>query len=296
MSARGECIGGLRWVFAPLALLCALGALSAPAEAAGVAMVTDLQGKANASSDGRSRELTILAELEAGATVQLGAGATCVALYLDAGDEYVFKGPATIEFGAGQPNVKSGARPERRNLSLGTGGREVRIRPVGMAQGAMVMRGPRTDARIQLLSLSRTRTLETQPEFRWTGLQPGLKYRFELSDETGAVLHEAQIEATSLKLPAGIRLREGVPHTWEVSTRLPDGKKYSSSAEFAVAPAELRARAEALRPSASTPLSTRIAFAAWLDQVELRDEARKIWKTASAERPEDATLKTLAAQ
>ena len=83
--------------------------LAASAQAAGVAMVTDLQGKAVASIAGRSADLTILADIEPGTKVELAAGATLVALYLESGDEYVFKGPAAIEFRPGQPQVLTGA-------------------------------------------------------------------------------------------------------------------------------------------------------------------------------------------
>ena len=279
------------------AFLALFLATSAPLFAQGVAMVTDLQGKATtAGTDGRPRDLTILAEVAAGAQVQVSAGATLVALYLDSGDEYVVKGPAAVAFKASQPEGISGAKPEKRGPSLGKGGKDIRIKPIGVAQGAMVMRGFRTGARIQLLNLHKTRTLETQPEFRWQELQPGVKYQFELADDTGRSVHEAQVEATSFKLPANVALKEGVPYTWEVSTRLNDGRKYSSSADFAVAPADIRAQAAALRPASSAPLSSRIAYAAWLDQVELKDEARKYWKTAAAERPEDPRLKALAEQ
>jgi hypothetical protein len=123
-----------------------------------------------------------------------------------------------------------------------------------------------------------------------------LKYGFELSDETGRTVFETKVEGTSLRLPASVQIKEGVPYTWDVSTRLPDGRKYSSSADFAVAAAALRAQAESLRPPASAPLSTRIAYAAWLNGAELKDEARKYWKEASAERPDDARLKALAEQ
>jgi hypothetical protein len=58
----------------------------------------------------------------------------------------------------------------------------------------------------------------------------------------------------------------------------------------------LRAQAEVLRPAAAAPLSTRVAYAAWLDQMELKDEARKYWKAAAAERPDDPRLKSLAEQ
>jgi hypothetical protein len=283
----------VRRAMAPL-LVGALGALATVAQGAGVAMVTDLTGKATAASAGRSREVTILAELDAGARVELGAGATLVALYLDAGDEYVFKGPATIDFKPGQPEVPAGAKPEKRALALGKGGKDVRIKAVGMTQGAIVMRSVRTDARIQILSLNRTRTLDLPLQFRWKELQPGVKYDFELADDAGRVVLETVVDATSFTLPASVQVKEGVPFTWQVSARLPDGKKYSNAAEFVVAPAELRAQAEALRPASAAPLSTRIAYAAWLDQADLKDEARKYWQAAAAERPEDPRLKALA--
>lgn len=295
MNARVHLMILLRRAAAPV-LVCVVAALSSWVHAAGVAMVTDLQGRATASSDGRTRDLTILAELEATARVQLDSGATLVALYLDAGDEYVFKGPSTIEFKPGAPEVLGGAKPERRNLSLGKGGKDVRIKAVGVTQAAIVMRSVRPDARIQLLTLNKTRTLERSPEFRWKDLRPGQKYSFELDDETGRAVFESVVDAPSLRLPASVRMEEGVPYTWKVSAQLPDGTKYSSSAEFAVAAADLRARAEFLRPPASSALSTRIAYAAWLDGMELKDEARKYWKAAAAERPGDTRLRELAEQ
>jgi hypothetical protein len=276
-------------------LACALGLIAASAQAAGVAMVTDLQGKAVASSAGRSADMTILADIEPGTRVELAAGATLVALYLDSGDEYVFKGPAAIEFRPGQPQVLSGAPPERRSLDLGKGAKPIRIKPVGMTQGAIVMRGIRPDPRLQLLNLNRTRTLDTAPVFLWSELQPGQKYGFELRDDTGRVVYETEVSATSVKLPSTLRLAEGAAYTWAVSARLQDGRKYSSTAEFALAAADVRAEAEALRPPASSPLSTRVAYAAWLEQMGLKDEARKYWKAAAAERPEDTRLRSLSA-
>jgi hypothetical protein len=295
MRARAGFTAVLRNALAPL-LLAAIGLLSATAQGAGVAMVTDLQGKATASSQGRSRDLAILDELEAEALVQLDPGTTLVVLYLDTGYEYVCKGAATIEFRPGQPEAQGGPKPERRNLAVGKGGKEIRIKSVGMVQGAMVMRSIRADTQIQLLNLDKARTLETRPEFRWKELQPGLEYGFELIDETGRTILESQVTATSMALPANVRLREGVPYVWKVSARLPNGRTYASSSEFAIAPADVRAQARDLRPPASAPLSARIAYAAWLDQMELKDEARKYWAAASAERPESPRLRALAVQ
>ena len=295
MRARADFIAFLRHAIAPL-LVCAIGLLPATAQGAGVAMVTDLQGKATASIQGRSRDLTILDELEAEALVQLDPGTTLVVLYLDTGYEYVCKGAAAIDLRPGQPEAQSGAKPERRNLTLRKAGKDIRIRPMGMVQGAMVMRGIRADTQIQLSSLDKTRTLETRPAFRWKELEPGLEYGFELDDETGRTIFEAQVKETSLDLPAGVKLREGVPYVWKVSARLPNGRTLTSSSGFAIAPADVRAQARELRPAASAPLSARIAYAAWLDQMDLKDEARKYWIAASAERPESSRLRALAAQ
>ena len=281
----------LRWlVFAVLTVG------SATAHCAGVAMVTDLQGKAALPADGKARDVTILAELAAGTRVDLDSGATMVALYIDTGDEYIFKGPAQIVFRPGQPEVVKGAAPQKRGAVLGMGGKDIRIKPVGVTQGAIVMRSAHPAARIKLLTLSGTKTLETQPEFKWQELQPGLTYQFEISDDSGRALQEAKVTGTTFKLAPNVTLVAGANYMWEVSTRLPNGLKYSTAGDFSIAPPELRAQAEVLRPAASAALSTRVAYAAWLDQMELKDEARKYWRALSAERPDDARLKALAAE
>lgn len=58
--------------------------------------------------------------------------------------------------------------------------------------------------------------------------------------------------------------------------------------------AELNARIAELRPAANAPFSERVAFAAWLEQLQLKDEARVYWKALAAERPDSATLRALA--
>jgi hypothetical protein len=90
------------------------------------------------------------------------------------------------------------------------------------------MRSARPAARIRLLNLSGTQTLETQVEFRWQAPQPGLKYQFELIDDTGHTLYEAQLETTTLRPPASVQLIAGA--LYGASARLPDGRKYRTPA------------------------------------------------------------------
>ena len=56
---------------------------------------------------------------------------------------------------------------------------------------------------------------------------------------------------------------------------------------------ELRAKIDAARPKPGASVSERVAFAAWLEQLELRDEAKAYWKALAAERPDSARLKDL---
>ena len=78
--------------------------------------------------------------------------------------------------------------------------------------------------------------------------------------------------------------------------RLANGRRYLSAGDFSIATAELRERVEALRPATGAPVSEPVAYAAWLEQEELKDEARKHWRALAAERPEDARLRALAAE
>ena len=287
---RSNAIRGWRLLAFTAIALSASGAATSPVQAQSVAMVTDVSGQVSGAAP-----VTILSEIAADARVQLDAGSRLVALYLKSGDEYTFTGPAQVQFRADEPLVTGGARPQRKASPVSRGG-NVRIKPVGVTQAAFVMRSGRPTARIKLLTLSGTRTLHTDPEFRWQEIEPGATYRFDLTDDTGKSLYDAEVAGASLKLPSSLRLRGGMSYTWEVSTRAPDGRRYVSAGDFSVATQDLRAQAQALRPAAGAPVSERVAYAAWLEQMELKDEARRYWRALSAERPEDARLKSLAAE
>jgi len=274
--------------------LVALVAASA-ANAAPVAMITDLQGKVQ--PEGASTEApSILASLEDGSTLQVADGAALVVVYFDSGKEYSFKGPSTVKFTAGTPQVVAGNPAASRDPLMGKVAGAGKIKPVGKIQAAVVMRGANEKARIKLESLSGTRVLEAKPEFRWQGPGEGLQYNFELSDDAGAVLFEQRVAGTAFRLPDSIPLREGTKYTWVLDTTTGDGRKYSNAADFTLAPAELRAEVEAVRPGTNASMAERVTYAAWLDQLQFHDEARKYWKQLAAARAGDANLHKLAGQ
>ena len=276
-----------------VAALVALGASAGPA-AEPVAMITDIQGKVEPTSGGAAP--AILASVNPGATLSVGDGGNLVVVYFGSGKEFAVKGPATVRFGAAGPEMLAGAAPQTRDPLMGKVAGAGKIKPVGKIQAAVVMRGAKESSRIKFETLAGTRVLDPRPEFRWQGPDDGLSYNLELSDESGAVMLEQKVSGSSFRLPASVQLKEGATYTWLLDTTLADGKKYSNAGDFTVAAADLRADVEAVRPGANAPLSERVTYAAWLDQLQFHDEARKYWKELAAARSGDANLNQLAGQ
>jgi hypothetical protein len=284
--------GAISFLIAAIAVLLPFALLAAPAWSETVAMITDLRGKV-AVEDDKTRSVSILAEIEAGMRVRLESGARLVTLYVKSGDEYAFAGPSQVEFHANGPRVLSGAMSQKRASPFGS---KVSIKPGSVRQAAFVMRSNPASGHIRLLTLSGTKTLETHPEFRWQPLDGAKSYRFELMDGSGRVVAEQNLNGVSYRLPSTVFMDAGATYTWQVSVRLADGRRYAGTGDFSLVSAALRREAEDLRPASNAPVSDRVAFAAWLDQMELRDEARKYWKALAMERPADARLKALAAE
>ena len=277
-----------------LAALALLLSVSAPAYAQSVAMITDVTGKVTAP--GAKAALTILSEIELDARLHLDAGARLVAIYLKSGDEYSVTGPAQVQFRSDGLHGLSGGTPVKQAGPMAKAGADLRIKSASVTQAAFVMRAIRTTGRITLLALSGTKILDASPEFRWQAAEPDLTYRFELKDEDAKTLIAADVNGTSFTLPASIRLVDDAAYRWDVSARSADGHLHAGAGVFTVATAALRSEVETLRPPQDAPVSARVAFAAWLAQSELRDEARKYWKVLAAERPDDARLKSLAGE
>lgn len=285
-----------RLFISSLLFACAVSASGMAAATASVAMITDLQGKVTLADDARKPELSILSEIKLNNRVQFAANSRAVLVYLQSGQEFEIKGPATVVFGAQQPEGTQGNKPAKRGVALTKSGKDIRIKPVVVAQAAIVMRSVNPSLKINLLSPNGSMSLSSHPLFKWQPLQPGITYQFELLDDTGASLFAAETALPQLQLPDTVILKEGVSYTWMVSAKLSDGKQFSNAGDFTIASENLRNEVRQLMPAENSPLSELVVFATWLEQMQLRDEARKYWKLAAAERKDDQRLKVLAGE
>lgn len=260
-----------------------------------VGIITDIEANITWESDTQhGKDASILAEVVAESRIQLAPGAHLAVLYTQSGEQYEFQGPAVIQFERGQPQVLSGAQPKHWKTALGSDLARTRIRPVGVAQTALVMREPKPVAKLKLLTLSSTQILDERPEFHWVPPEPGLQYDFELSDDKGRTIFSSRVQGDSLWLPATIKLKKGVHYVWQLATTLANGQRYSNIGEFSIALRKLQAKVEKLRPAGGASVADRVVFAAWLDEMQLWDEARKYWRELAVARPDDSRLKALA--
>jgi hypothetical protein len=258
----------------------------AAAQAAPVAVITDIQGRA---VNPQSQSISLLSEVESDSRIQLDDKARIVAVYYSSGSEFTVRGPAVVQFKSDGPQAISGNAPEKRAV-LASAGKDVRLKPGGLARAAYMMMG--APSAIKLLSLSDTRTVDTKPEFRWSSIEPAKAYEVKLMNDGGAVVFATSTAATSVALPQ--HLTPGKRYTWRVTAPLSDGTTSTSIGEFSVATPELRTQVAAARPAETATLSEKVAFAIWLEQQELRDEARKYWQVARTEWPNNQRLEALA--
>ena len=256
-----------------------------------VAMVTDLQGKAELIGNPREPALSILSTIRVDSRVQLAASGRLAVIYLQSGQEFEVQGPATIHFGGQQPESTSGNPLSKRGVALPQSRKTITIQPVTVAQAAIVLRGVTLDRKLKLSGPVSGTLLEAHPLFQWQEMPTGSNYQFELLDSSRASIFRATVNEPRLRLPDSIQLSEDSNYTWMVSAQLPDSLPYSNARDFSIAAPELRDEVQHLRPVPDAPLSERVVFAAWLEQVGLHDEARKYWTLLSAERPDDLRLK-----
>jgi hypothetical protein len=265
-------------------LICAGVASLLPAESNAdantgvVAIVTEASGAAELRSEKSAVKAALLTELDSGGRVELQAGAKLVVLYLASGGQYELTGPALVDFGDDAPASISGAAPLELRSMTGRDGTPIRIRPAALTQPGIPARKA-LGKPVPALSMASTTTLERLPVFRWKAVERGLEYKFVLKDRGGSTLFSQTVKSDSLELPEQAALQDGESYMWSIGTRSGMGQNYLSEYSFKAADEAIRAAVENYRPAEGAPVAERVAFAFWLDQMELRDAGTVQWKS-----------------
>jgi hypothetical protein len=255
--------------------------LAQPEQLVPVALVTELSGPAETREGDRTVRLSLLSELAPGARVRLRKDAKLAALFFASAEVYALTGPALVRVGRASLEPLSGNEPVRLTRLIGKNGDALMVRPGGIAQAGFVARGVAKP--IVAVTVMGTMILDRQPVFRWKEVAPGLAYTFSLKDAIDKTMVEAVLESNAFELPGGTVFADGQYYRWSVRTRTADGTEYAFSRRFTVADVAKRAEVENFRPGASASVGVRVAYAVWLEQSGLLDEARRYWHQLAAE-------------
>jgi hypothetical protein len=261
-------------------LAFALALSVASAQAAPAALVTDVVGDSVFAPG--SEPVRLLAEVAAGSVVRVAANGQLTLFQLADGSEYTVRGPGRWRVGTGAPEPQDGAAAAQKR-AVAAPLREVRLRTDRVAQGGIVMR---SSGRPALLTPVNETVLDRDVRFAWDSFGPGASYQFELVDQAGQKLLQAETADTELRLPSAVQLQAGQTYYWAVRGR---GTTAASPAyrvaEFRVVDADTRRRIEAARPAADAPFSERVLFAALLEDAGARTDAGALRRALAAERP-----------
>ncbi len=279
-----------RFMFSLALLLGVSVFVTPPVQAAdAVAMVTDLQGSARLTEEGRQRPLALLEYLRPGHEVRLGKNARVTLIYFQSGTQYVAGGEGTVRIAATKPEVAGGATlvgSETRQAALAASARK------DVVQGALVMKI--VPQPIQPLSPVDTRVLNAHPVFVWMSPKAKPPFQITLTDANKQVVARADVKAMRFELPASVTLMDGARYIWRVEGRTSKGDPVIGEASFDVATAAERDKVNQARPAAGAAFSERVTYAAILDGMGFRDDARQLWRQLAAERPKDIRLRVRA--
>ena len=267
------------------ALLPALFLVSTGLGAGAVVLVTDVSGRVVLES----RDVVRLMDgIPAGKALVLARGSRLSLLDLATGEELAYHGPCRLRLGEkGRPQ---GAKPaSMRPVAAAQGA--LRLGPDRLVLAGVPMRGPEDAEGAELEVAPRGPVLLADaPRFDWKA-EASARFRFRLYDGAGNILHELSGEGHALQLP---RLEVGKRHIWILESGVPGRPPQVASGRFRVLEAPAREQLERVRPGTGADFSERLVFAALLEDLGIRDEARRMWGGLAAERPGEGRLKELA--
>jgi len=250
-----------------------------------VAMGTDLTGEGHITRQGQPVVAEILSYLEAGDTIQTGNDSGLTLVYFAASKEYIFSGKAQLRIDDNQPVIIKGGKAKHRSLKLAGDSGLGQAVSQNYDQAAIIMRSARVKRKLILSSPKNTNVLSVRPEFRWHGLRQRASYHFTLTDDTGKIIVEDITQLNHYALDGDIRLRRDAHYTWRIDANQTSGKTYSRSAHSFTLPTVDYERVEAMRPKHGATLGERVLFAALLERLALKEEAKHLWRTLAVERP-----------
>jgi hypothetical protein len=280
-----------------LALAAAALAQEPAAHNAPQALVTGLEGGAQARNVEGPHRLMPLDTLAEGDELALSAGARVELVLAGAQRVVVLLGPGRFVLRGAAFAVRGGAgRIEARDL-VGEW-QSLRLSPGHVGRASISLRGA-TDPSLVLRAPTGGRFAAGVAQFAWEAPQGvaggGWRYTLVVIGPDGAERYRATTDATVAQPPPGVGWQRGVSYIWSVEAVSREGRHAQGEAEFhVIAPAleqglhaaqDAAAEARRREPAAAA-VAEDVLLALRLDQAGLRGDADERWRRLAAARPE----------
>lgn len=247
-----------------------------------VAMITDKQGNVNMAG----QELAVFTEIDEGSLLKITKGAKLTLVYLESGQEFLLKGPISIEVGKTSPSSNNKVIKSS-NILISAD--KVVDSTAKYSQAAIVMRsGNKKENPLKIIQPQKTKVLKKWPELSWKKIDKGFNYRVEILSATGDSLFVSETKSNSLQIPKKIDLPENAVLTWEIeATR--GMSTYYNSADFMIADQKTATSIIKAKPTGNK-FSQLAYYARTLEQKGFKAEARKYWMKLDKQRPGNAAI------
>ena len=251
-----------------------------------VAMILDLNGKANLTRDNANLDVAILDSLFPKDVLKLAADSTATLIYTESGQEYQLTGGTSYLISRDKLSQVDGKPVEGRKNDALDKLQQVQLDNKGVAMAGLVLRaGMRNSKQLSTHNYFGSIMLDRQVPFTWTKISSLKKYQFQLISPQGLTLHSVSPEKNRYRLPENVQLKPGKVYTWVVEATQSDNRLLNTWGYFRVADALDRQNYKKILDLDNSTFAKRVLQTRLLDQAGFIDQAKPRWLKLKAEKP-----------
>ena len=258
-----------------------------------IAMVTDLEGSVLMGDTPETlRPVEILDSFPKGTRLYLEEGGRLKLCFYHTATVFKATGNGVVLLEAnGIKNEDGAVKISQKSVSMIA---ETGLKPNdSFVQGGLILRsGLKEDPPLDLIYPVETIILEQVPELRWK-TKGSATVQVKMYSQEGETVLDKEVGSNKLRLSETEKLEPGHIYMWDVRVTEGSGKGLNEAASFLVANENLARQVIKHKPSQGASFSARVLFGQFLEEQGLVQEAQKIWRDLSKERPKSRRLKSL---
>jgi hypothetical protein len=266
--------------------LCLISSILSIARAASdsdvVGMIVDLQGHGEIVQQSVHSKMQLLQYIKPNMQLVVDADSKASVSHYPSKLIYQLNGPTTIEVGADGIKLIRGNAPTVKSMSEK---QTLITASTNIVSGAIRMRGMPEPITV-VAPKNGAVLLKTRAAFKWAAYE-ATTYQFTLEEKPARIIFSSKADSTGIELPNNVELAYGRSYRWSVSyTSAVDGRMHSANADFSILNRDEALKLLALKPEAGAPIEDWVLYASMLQNRQIFEEAREIWRDIARQRPD----------